>query len=161
MEIKPASAHYTYYIIPHEGATVYQILPSILPQLICIEKEILWEEPLHDALKLEMYKYKQKTTSKENYIYYYEHNNYKTDILDDIARSVMAFFKETDCVYMDIDRADLSFNVANYDHRDALKIYVEKMVQATGRRLKILAIFEAAKYDCLRAKTSRDYILYG
>lgn len=49
--------------------------------VICSEKEILWEEPLHDALKLEMYKYKQKTTSKENYTYYYGHN-YKTDILD-------------------------------------------------------------------------------
>lgn len=73
----------------------------------------------------------------------------------------MAFFKETDCVYMVIDRADLSFNFANYDQRDTLKIDIEKMVQAAGRRLKILAIFEAAKYDCLRAKTSRDHILYN
>lgn len=59
-----------------------------------------------------------------------------------MAQLVLGCFKESDRVYIVIDRADFCCNFMDYDHRDALKIGLEKMVHAARCRLKILAIFK-------------------
>ncbi|CRG91714.1 hypothetical protein PISL3812_08765 [Talaromyces islandicus] len=134
---KMNSVHYAYYIAPNEGATVYQVLASLLLQLIQSEKGILRDESQRDAFKMEMHHYRQKVPSEENYRHGY---NDKTDALNDIARRVVRSFKESESVYIVVDRADRCRNFVDYDQRGALKDGLMDMIRAARCRLKILVI---------------------
>ncbi|OKL60821.1 hypothetical protein UA08_03413 [Talaromyces atroroseus] len=119
-----SSTVYAYYIVPHEGATIYQVLSGLLLQLIRREKSILRDESQRDAFKRKMYEYQQRTTSAENYKY-----------------------GESESLYMVVDRADRCRNFRDYDHREALKDGLKTMIYASRCQLKILAVFDGIGWD--------------
>lgn len=71
MKTTPAITHYAYFIIPHEGATVYEVFSSILLQLLYSEKAILRDESQRNAVKIKMYEYQRETAPEESLYYGY------------------------------------------------------------------------------------------
>ncbi|KAL6228938.1 hypothetical protein BDW75DRAFT_246173 [Aspergillus navahoensis] len=139
-----SSAYCAYYIVTEQRATLYQVLPSILLQLIAKKKDMLRMDDQRDALRAELHEFQQSERSGVPNKY---GNDGRTDVLLKIATRVVRFFSRSDEVYIIVDRADLCTDIACYDHRGSLVRALVQMVSSAHCRIKILVVIKSSMWD--------------
>ncbi|KAL4800786.1 hypothetical protein BDV19DRAFT_352147 [Aspergillus venezuelensis] len=135
---------YAYYIVPQQGASLYQVLPTILLQLMTQKKDMLRVGKQRDALRAELYKYQESAMTKSANMM---GSDRQTDVLHDIARRVVEFFNESETLYIIIDRVDRCCDYRNFDHRKSLMDGLVRMVNVARCKLKILSVSESSGWS--------------
>lgn len=141
--VMASAAHCAYYVLSQQEASLYQVLPSILLQLMAKKRDMLRVEKQRDALRAELHEYRNSEMKVSRM------NGYdsRTNPLHNIARRVVQFFDESETVYIIVDRTDWCCDYVNYDHRKSLVDSLVQMVNAARCRLKILAVADSSSWS--------------
>ncbi|KAJ5885542.1 hypothetical protein N7495_010052 [Penicillium taxi] len=140
-----SSAYCAHYIIPLHGATLYQVLPSILLQLLAKKKNMLRMDDQRDGLRAELHAFRKAELSAIPNKY---GNDSKTDALMNIARRVVGFFDAGDEVYIVVDRVDLcTDHIGGYDHRKSLLEGLVQMGDLARCRLRTLVVINRSLWN--------------
>lgn len=128
---------YAYYVFPQRGASLYDVLPMILLQLLRKKSHALRDEKQHSELKAELSELRRyEDLSRENE----KCEDDRVAAVHKVALRVINLFDESETVYIIMDRADRCRDWREFDHRKVLLEGLVKMVEAARCKLRVLVV---------------------
>ena len=127
---------YAYSDLTKNGRLLYEVVSTILLQLLRQKSATLRDEDRYAELRTELNKLNQ--TARDQYE--------TVSAIERVALRVLDFFNESETLYIVIDRADRCRDPKVADHRKILLRLLVKVVEATRCKLKILTIVDGRSW---------------
>ena len=131
---------HAYYVLPQRGILLYEVLGTMLLQLLRQKKHALRDTGQYAEFKAELHRF-QDTNNRPKADEYD-----KTSAFQEVALRVMSFFEESETVYITVDRADRCRLVLKTDHRKALMRALVRLVEDARPKVKILVIVDRGSW---------------
>lgn len=153
-------AIYAYDILPRPGKLLYDVIPTIVLQLLRQKTRVLRDEKQFGELCSELQKFQD--------IWKLGSDNMDEDqmivALQTVALRVVNIFDESEPIYIILDRVDRCRDWKRIDHRQILLNCLAKLVEGARCNLKVLAVINAQgwparRYEDIIGKSVKDKII--
>ena len=147
---------YAYYAMVQNGKLLHDILSVILLQLLRQKSSALRDEQRYSELRTRLSNLRQVDMNDKG----------RVEAMEKVAVRVVAFFDESETVYIVVDRADRCRDLEKADHRKMLLKVLVKMVEEARCRLKVLVLMDGRSWpveehrDDVGVKMEERFVVY-